>query len=155
MKQRIYPTYMLFTNNISLNEDEVREYNQENDTNFDIYELHNIISEQDYEDFIGNLRYCQLNQNKYVMFGSLGLWNGRREIYPIVFESLEDAILKAIRNMDYITITMRNGGIDIECVHHDGRNNFRIKKLNEKGINCQHGDITQSRYHERIKGYLW
>lgn len=155
-KEKIYPCYTLYTNEINLTDDDLNAYNKDNGTNItDIYELLDIIHEQEEMDFLDNLHYCEFNKDKFVIFGTVGRWNGRHVIRPVVCDGLEKAIKKAIGECTYLTITVKNGAIHVTGSHHDGTNYLTIKKLNERGINCKRGDLEKPIYHERIKGYLW
>ena len=39
------------------------------------------------DDFLTNLRYAKINDEPVLITGTLGLWNGRKEIYPMLIES--------------------------------------------------------------------
>lgn len=102
------------------------------------------------EDFLMNLRYARFNEEPVLITGSLGLWNGRREIYPMLIESSDyekrhngewkynnPALLKAIEkcmnNMTDVKVEYANGEIVVHGYHHDGTNIFTINKLSKKG----------------------
>lgn len=63
--------------------------------------------------------------------GTLGLWNGTPTIEPVLCEDIMSAIWKCINNMDYITLRCDKNHIYLECVHHDGTNNFKLTLLNK------------------------
>ena len=104
----------------------------------------------DIDDFLTNLRYAKINEEPVLITGSLGLWNGRKEIYPMLIESSEyeqrkdgswkyknPAIMKAIQKcmngMDDVKVEYANGEIVVHGYHHDGTNIFTIHKLSKKG----------------------
>lgn len=76
---------------------------------------------------------------KYRITGSLGLWDGRHEIIPVVVKTLEAAINKCYGNdstNDYTVEEDQYGKLHITYSHHDGNNYFVVMKLdpNEKNI---------------------
>lgn len=87
-----------------------------------------------------------------VVTGSLGLWHGRRDIEPKVFPSLKSAINECVANMDYVILTEDEGVIKVEAIHHDGRNNFEIHKLNKKGFiaYCNDEDFNNEECYEKF-----
>jgi hypothetical protein len=102
------------------------------------------------EDFLENLRYIKNDSAAVVITGSLGLWNGRKEIYPMFMESddyqtnngkgrymnpaIRKAILKCITGMDDFKVELAQGEIVVHGYHHDGTNIFSIIKLTPRGI---------------------
>lgn len=154
-KDRVYPTCVLCTTIINLTEEEIEEYNEDNNTELKDYEIENIFREMEIEDFFSNIKYSSIKDEKVVILGTLGLWNGTHDIIPVICDNIEIAINKCINNMDDFKISQENGSICVEAYHHDGTNNFTIKLLNEKGINTTNGDLTNRRYHKRFKGYIF
>lgn len=154
-KEKVYPKVVLCDTMLNVTEKDVTEFNEMNDTNYDLYTVTNILREDEITDFFDNLRYCEYNENDFVIYGSVGMWNGRYNICPVVTSALDKAIYKCIKDCDNYSILLINGGLKITAYHHDGTNYFRVKMLNKKGITCRKGDITKTRYHQRIKGYLF
>lgn len=72
---------------------------------------------------------------EYVITGSLGLWDGRHEVYcDEIFSSLTDAINKTINGDCYVTVKEgKYGKLMVDIAHHDGTNHFEIKELTSKG----------------------
>lgn len=93
----------------------------------------------DFEDFMISLKNSKINNNKYVIIGTLGLWDGRKEIYPYECDTLEKAIWKCLNDMyDYSISEDQYGNLNIVACHHDGRNYFTIKKVTPGGLRCVH-----------------
>lgn len=101
------------------------------------------------EDFFENLKYMR-DDTPVIITGTLGLWNGTREIYPVLMESsdyeqgangkwmfkqkaLSKAIKKCINGMDDFKVEYAEGEIVVHGYHHDGTNVFTIHKLSKKG----------------------
>ena len=84
--------------------------------------------EDDVECFFENLKYANDVNGECVVSGTLGLWDGRHEIEPKEFDTLEKAIKACWSNADYVTITGKDGVIYVEAMHHDGTNRFEIRK---------------------------
>lgn len=102
------------------------------------------------DNFFTNLRYARFNEEPVIITGSLELWNGSKEIYPMLVESdgyekrsdgewkynnpaLMKAIKKCMNGMDDVLVEYINGEIVIHGYHHDGTNIFTINKLTPKG----------------------
>lgn len=63
--------------------------------------------------------------------GSLGLWDGRHQIVPEVWDgSLAGAIAKCAENMDNIIVKTDGEIYFVDGIHHDGTNQFVITKTN-------------------------
>lgn len=91
----------------------------------------------------GNASYCEFFKDKeFVVTGSLGLWNGRHEVNPKTFKSLNDAVFACLEDIDEI-YEDRYGNLCINAYHHDGCNRFVIKLKTDKGLRCV-------RYTERV-----
>ena len=75
----------------------------------------------------------------FIIIGTLGLWNGNFRGSCMVKGNLLDAFSKCLE--DYNRIYMYNKQLHVEATHHDGTNNFVIKKLTERGENYleEHG----------------
>ena len=102
----------------------------------DSEDYHEIVEEMkswDYNDLLSNIKHCVYNRQKWVAEGTLGLWNGQREIVPKVFDSLFEAIIACTHRCDYIKITKNHRTIEVEATHHDGTNYFTLKCLSDLG----------------------
>ena len=91
--------------------------------------------DNDWDDFMLNMKYDDDSKQECVVIGSVGLWYGRFEINAKKFSNLKDAIMACIKNVDYIIIKEEKGIIYITAIHHDGHHSFEIHKLNKKGCN--------------------
>jgi hypothetical protein len=99
--------------------------------------------EFDVECFFDNLNYSSKNP-VVCLTGDLGLWYGRRDIVPMMFESEKingkptSAITKAVKSCingcDYFMVALENGVLEVNGYHHDGCNTFYIRGLNSVGI---------------------
>lgn len=97
---------------------------------------HEIVEEilsSDYDAFIDNIKHCEYNERQWAVEGTLGLWNGQKEIVPKVFGSLFEAIIACTHRCDYFKITKNNSKIEVEATHHDGTNRFTLKCLSYYG----------------------
>jgi len=65
--------------------------------------------------------------------GTLGLWNGKKEIIPEKETDLETAIKRCIGdNTEELKISDVDGKLIVECSHHDGTNVFDIRLAHNK-----------------------
>jgi len=72
--------------------------------------------------------------SKVVLHGTCGTWRGSFAGGKI-FDSLEEAIQKAVDDKDYITIKIESDGeLLIEGIHHDGTNRWYVKSITAKGM---------------------
>ena len=104
----------------------------------DSEDYHEIVEEMkswDYNDLLSNIKHCAYNRQKWAVEGTLGLWNGRKDIVPVVFDNLLEAISACVHNCDYIKITKYYSTIEVEAIHHDGTNRFTLKCLSDLGEN--------------------
>jgi len=152
-------------NNDGLTYEDYREDCEENDRepeaedSNDYYEWLSDTTTRYWEDFQANLKYSKADY-PLMITGSLGLWNGRPDMYPILVES-EDwvthyknwkgeiveyhthhydnpsilkAILKCLGSCDDIKVRFNDGVVEVDALHHDGTNCFYIRKLSKKGL---------------------
>ncbi len=111
--------------------------------------------DMDVSDFVANLKCSTWNNpsKRCVICGSLGLWTGRHDIYPVVQPNIYTALERVIQNMDDFTITKVDYYLHVRAYHHDGCNEFDIYLLNEKGMNAGDGaDLSKKSYHKVMKG---
>lgn len=88
-----------------------------------------------YEDDRIDLKYSKLNERSFIIDGSLGLWDGRREIKPVICNGLLNAIDKCIGSCDAVDVKLntKDGVIYVKAPHHDGTNCFTLRLLNKNG----------------------
>lgn len=118
-------------------------------------------TQMDFDDLLSNLSHSNESNIPVVITGSLGLWNGRPTICPVVCDNVHDAILKCLGNCDDIKVILEYGELNVCAYHHDGRNCFTINKLSKKGRDYieRHGEYTNASlkdYHlAKFKGYIY
>lgn len=81
-------------------------------------------------DFWEGFRIAIKNEPLYtrcVITGDLGLWTGRHSIYPTLCEDLYSAVMKCLTDAQDCILTIENNVLNVECLHHDGRNYFQIR----------------------------
>lgn len=74
-----------------------------------------------------------------IVTGSLGLWNGRQDIVPIIKDSVIEAINEIIFGTRCsfeadVNFNLEGGYIEVLISHHDGQNLFEIRALSESGL---------------------
>jgi len=87
----------------------------------------------DYDDFMADIKRADKEYESYIITGNLGLWDGKKEIYPEYVTSLVKAIEKCLDKCDDYIVYLNNGKLEVEGLHHDGRNTFMISAFSNKG----------------------
>ena len=87
-----------------------------------------------YNDEMDNIKFSKENDTPVIVIGTLGLWDGRHDIYPVLCDSLHDAIEKCVGRCDNVRVEFNNGIIEVDGYHHDGTNSFSIMKLSAEGM---------------------
>lgn len=91
--------------------------------------------EREWDDFIANIEYSSANDYYWIITGSLGLWDGRHDIYPTIEPSLEKAVNACFgRSIMDISIEKRGSVLYVCAYHHDGRNYFELRALTDLGV---------------------
>ena len=119
-----------------------------------------------YDDMMGNLSWTKID-SPVMITGSLGLWDGKHEIFPIVVKSdgygrkfytsdyigyevpsLKAAVEKCCGGRDTLDVAVKfeEDRIVVYAYHHDGCNVFSIRLLSEKGLKLadeavENGDV--------------
>lgn len=70
---------------------------------------------------------------RWLAMGSVGRWTGSHAA-GTVFNDWDDFFHDATRDCDYWEIWDENGHFYVRCSHHDGTNNFEIKRLSRRGV---------------------
>lgn len=101
---------------------------------FDELELDSELVEDEFDDLFDN----EFEGKKYIVKGSIGLWDGvRYGYYPRVAESLKEAILFASDGfgLTYTRVVEESyGRLFVEVSHHDGRNRLEVRELTVSGL---------------------
>lgn len=83
---------------------------------------------------LDNVRTCKQYNVPVVISGTLGLWDGTHEISPVTCNSVHEAIVKCINDMDDCDVWFNDGAIEVEAKHHDGTNKFMIHPVSGKRL---------------------
>jgi hypothetical protein len=137
----------------AINDIDCAQYNEDSD--FFHEWVHDTLSIE-WDDMLFNLKHDRENNVDCVVIGFVGRWNGKFEVMPKHFSSLENAIYACVKGCDYITITEDDGVVNVLGYHHDGCNTFEIHKLNEKGYDakCEDKDLNNEKYFDKFN-ILW
>lgn len=119
--------------------DEIREHCECNDIEVPkedskgYWDIVRILKDWEWEDFVENLK-STLKNERFVITGTLGLWNGKHDIYAAVKEGLYEAVMYCISDsiLD-IDVQFNDGVLEVNCHHHDGTNCFEIHRLSYLG----------------------
>ena len=115
--------------------------------------IQNILDDE-WFDLFDNLD-SNIYNDECVVIGSLGLWNGRKDINPTREDTLAEAIKHCCHNCDYSRIEIVDGYVEVTSAHHDGTNVFEIHILNKRGQKSIYPDLTKSCYYRKIKDDFW
>jgi hypothetical protein len=85
------------------------------------------------DDFNEQLEKADKEHEGYLIVGTLGLWNGKKDIYPEYYSDLMEAYQKCINNADDVIVKLIDGALEISAMHHDGTNTLYIKALSRNG----------------------
>lgn len=102
------------------------------------------------------------SKNIYLLTGTCGRWNGPAQGGKFI-RSVND-LLSCIDHLDYIRIFDRNGHLYIHGSHHDGSDDYELKRLTGKGCelaynNCfahdrrLHNTIMSSNFYSALPRY--
>lgn len=100
-------------------------------------EVDELFSSELLENEIDFLFNNECANQKYIVCGTIGLWDGIRRGYsPYIANSIKEAIYNGIDgfSMCYITIYEGNHGrLYLDVCHHDGSNHLEIREITKKG----------------------
>ena len=143
-------------------EDNDWEVHEENSS--DYWEQINILSEWDWDAFISNMEYSKYGNDKVMIVGTLGLWDGRHNIKAEVANNVVDAIEKCVGSSDDVEVRLIDGHLEVIGKHHDGTNCFDIYFLSKRGLT----EVEREKYtwygeeynikdwwFKKVKGYLY
>lgn len=132
----------------------------ENPTDEQVWERVRDLTNSYWDDEKYNLQKFFNDGSIFVLTGFLGLWDGK---HPggFVFKSFEE-LEKVWQNGSIENVRLfdsENGRFHVHCLHHDGTNQYEIKKLTKKGQDwyCRNAskksprDLCETLFHK--KGY--
>ena len=104
-----------------------------------------------WDDFCYELETFMKNESgRFLIFGSVGRWNGRCDGGKIVCKF--DELYPAWQDCDYIEFSDRKGHLELRCSHHDGTNYWEIKELTLAGE--KYADTHRWDYDEDVHSVL-
>lgn len=102
-----------------------------------IYDDLSFDNDIDREDRFEELFDNEYANNRYILTGDIGLWDGVRKNvhHPKVFDSIAEAIIEANDGFyGYITVSEgKYGKLLLDICHHDGNNHLEIRELTKLG----------------------
>ena len=115
--------------------------------NFKLDEYYYDCVNEEINDILDAVKYSNLNNETYIICGTVGAWQGLRTVEHLEPKNLYNAISLCLGNSDDFSIYCEEGEIHIKTMHHDGTNNFYIKMLSQKGLenlaNYQAGECKE------------
>lgn len=124
-----------------------------------------IISQQtdlDYDSLFDNLAYSYYKNNRVMITGSIGRWNGQPDIVPVLCDNVCEAVKKCMTDADDYDVRVEDGVIYVNGYHHDGTNHFEIHLLSAKGEKevdrekYRYEDYEPKKYwFKKFRGYLY
>ena len=102
-----------------------------------IYDDLSFNNDIDREDRFEELFDNEYANNRYILTGDIGLWDGVRKNvhHQKVFDSIAEAIIEANDGFyGYITVSEgKYGKLLLDICHHDGNNHLEIRELTKLG----------------------
>lgn len=130
---------------------ECNEVEPQGEDSEDFYDYVALMQTEEWTDLKTNLKYAKGESNEpCVILGSIGTWQGNREIQAVVCDNVLDAITKCFGSCDDMDARMKKGVIEVNAYHHDGTNSFEIYKLSKKGIDAYNRNSDL----EEVKDYM-
>jgi hypothetical protein len=108
-------------------------YEEDEITEEDMWRERYLLDKENWEEEYERLKEFFKNGNKWILFGTVGRWNGLYRAGTI-FETFDEFFYKATRDCDYIYFYDENGHLYLTCSHHDGTCCYEIKEVTDKGI---------------------
>lgn len=104
-------------------------------TNYDDNSIDDVDAqlEAEYNDFMEIIDKVNKEYEGFLVCGTLGLWHGKKDIYPEYFHDLTEAVNKCWENMDYVSAYLTDGCLNVNGSHHDGSNGYYIYPLSKEG----------------------
>lgn len=132
-------------------------YTAGDDESHEFYEWLVDETEVNVECFFENVKFSELGKKPCVISGKLGLWNGNYDIDLVMAGNLGDAIRKCWGRCDDIVVTLEDGVVYVDAMHHDGTNCFEIRLLTKNGVELMDNgeDIDLEKDTEKFPKYLF
>lgn len=96
-----------------------------------VYDVMSLYQQEDWEEMMSYLKNVE-KYHKWVMIGTAGTWQGRRECGQI-YENIDNAISAITKDCDYVKVWSENGHLYVQASHHDGTHNVELKLITDKG----------------------
>lgn len=131
--------------------DEDGRYNRESED--DWYEWAAYEMSEDFDHLMDNLVYTEWFHYPAVVEGTLGLWWGSPEVVQRLFGDVVLALRACIDRADDFIIKKAGHRLEVETLHHDGRNYFTITLLTPTG-ECrfrEHGSVSTKNRENYVK----
>ena len=129
---------------------EINECTPSEDNSQDYWRYVDRMLQNDYNEYLISYIVEEINKKHdlFILCGTLGLWNGKPDIYPEIYNDIGE-IIKKITNVRFnyylkVSYDINNKEINIEQSHHDGCNCFTIKALK----NCSLTDYFVNMYND-------
>lgn len=133
----IYDNYDLWK---TYPDEEIKEYFMEENgyeedeiTDEMIWKERYFLNETNWEEEKERLKKFFLNGNKWILFGTVGRWDGLYRAGTL-FDTFDDFFYKATSDCNYWKFYDENGHLYLTCSHHDGTCCYEIKEVTDKGV---------------------
>ena len=115
---------------------EINETEPEEENSQDFWEYVDMMIDDDYLILKEELSRLNKKYDTFILYGHLGLWNGRPDIYPKTSCDIIDLLEKITQDNLLLTVYYDkiDKTIEIEQSHHDGCNCFTIKALKTSAL---------------------
>jgi len=113
--------------------EDAESYMEEYDEAGDINEIASALCHDDWQNFYYEVLKEYFKKHVCLAQGSIGRWDGT-SYGGSVIENMGD-FMDLLEDCWYIELYDDNGFLQVEGIHHDGRVGFRLRELNENGLN--------------------
>ncbi len=142
-------------------EDAYEEYKEEcediDEEPDDIYTFAERETNLNMEEDIYTLRHlADKRSEKWVVTGTLGLWDGHHIIFPKVFPSLDRALSACWKDCLTVEIVTDEKGDYLEFTghHHDGTNCFELRPVNDETARLIEENFSDGEPSDEVLAYL-
>lgn len=105
----------------------------ENPTYDQIWEEIYFLDSINWESDKAELEHFFNDGSTWILQGTTGRWDGSHR-GGYIFTDFEDMFYKATKDCGYIKFYDENGHFYLQCSHHDGTNDYEIKRITDAGI---------------------